>query len=987
MPGNRWQQVLQAGSRRLLLLLGLAWPAAPAFALDPDRPFSQYAHERWSVHEGLPFPGGYELAQDGEGHLWLGSLSGLARFDGQRFVIYDSETTPALGGNLVYGLRTDPLGRLWVGTELGASIYHRGTFTALAGFRGAPARVLGMDRGLMLVSNGDAVLGVDESLQVRTHYPVPRANAFGRFGNTLWISTDNLVYRIDDGQPPQPAQFPALGQGFVEGFLVHAGRIWAQSTAGMYAYDGREWRLHPDPRLRRRIISMLRDRDGNFWVGTELNLVRVHGDQVVEDSDLTRMAKAPRRLFEDRDGSLWIASHASGLHRFWNGVADYIPLHIAPEDTPYMWALVPWQGGIITGGSYGLAITRGGRLQQVPGTEGLPLVYSLAVDGDSLLVGTVRGVYRYHADGRLEFPPELEELRDTRGNTFLRDRQDRLWIGTSRGLYRLDPGQPLRRITGTDNSNRWEVRKLLQTRDGRIFAAATAGLSELAGDQARMLPLPEPGMIVMAVHETASGALLVGSKSSGRLYLQSQRHWLPLGRQRGIPSNDVYSIIPDDQGNLLVTGLRGAYLVSERQLLEVATDPQAMLRVQGLLTLSRQFAPGQEAVCCLGGGDGRGFYADGQFFLPVSEGLYRVSPPAATTPVASSPRIERLATGGRPDLTGQALTVAGLRLQPEERDLQLEFGTISLAPLHAPRLQYRLQGYDRHWRVLAPRTQPQVQYTNLPPGQYRFEVMDAAAPAPQRVAALEFQIAPYFHETWWFRALTGALVLLGLALVVRQSNRAHRLRQLRLEEEVGTRTAELRQAYDRLESISRTDALTGINNRRHASEEIPARLERLQRLRRDAAAGRARVAVFALLDIDHFKSINDRWGHHHGDQVLQEVARRLRQQVRAGDCLARWGGEEFLLVCFELEPDQYASIGERLCASVRGEPVWIDGQALQVSISAGLARVPHDAAHDLSADWEQIVRTADRALYMAKARGRDGWVMLDAWEEAGQGGG
>jgi diguanylate cyclase (GGDEF)-like protein len=966
----------------------LAWVAfalaacsAPALALDPQRPFKQYAHERWSVEEGLPFPGGYELAQDGEGHLWLGSLSGLSRFDGQRFVVFDSETTPVLGSNLVYGLHTDDLGRLWVGTEQGATIYHRGNFTSVPALRGSLVRVLGMDRGLMLVSNSEAVLGLDEGLKIRVRYPVPRASAFGRRGQELWFSTDNPVYRLHQGRL-ETVELPGLEQGFVEAFVNSAGRLWAQSTSGLYFHDGSGWQLHDDPRLRNRVISMAPDRDGNFWVGTELRLLRLRDNQVVEETELGPFAKAPRKLFEDRDGSLWLASHAAGLHRFWNGVARITPLHIPPEEAQYIWAVVPWQGEIMVGGTFGLAVTRNGVLEQVPGTSQLPQVYSLAKDGGTLLVGTIRGVYRYYANGRLEAPQELAELKDTRSNSFLRDRRGRLWIGTSRGLYRLDLDGPLRRLTGTDNSTRWETRKLLQTRDGRVFAASSAGLVQVVEDQVRTVQLPEPGMIVMAVHETADGQLLIGSKSSGKLYLQHQDNWIALGRQRGVPTNDVYAIVPDDQGNLLVSGVRGAYLFPEYQLGQVAEDPEATLRVQGLLTLSRNYAPGQEAVCCLGGGDGRGYYADGHFFLPVSEGFFTLTPPA-TVQATSTPRIQRLATGRRAEISGQALTVPGLRLEPEERDLQFEFTSISLQPMHAPRLQYRLHGYDRQWRELGNRMQPRVQYTNLPPGRYRFEVIDAAAAEPRQAATTEFQIAPYFHETLAFKAVVAALGVLCLLGALRLNSQRHLRHKRRLEEEVNARTGELRHAYDRLESISRTDALTGINNRRHAAEEIPARLARLQRLRMDVASGREhKVAVFALMDIDHFKSINDSWGHHVGDLVLQEIARRLHQQVRAGDCLARWGGEEFLLVCFELDAGQYTRIGERLCASIRDRPFQVEDHTLQITVSVGLARVGHGSDHALGADWEQIVRTADRALYMAKDRGRDCWVMLDVWEQA-----
>jgi len=91
-----------------------AGAAEDAYALDPGRPFARHAHEQWSLSDGLPFPGGYELAQDSEGYLWIGSMTGLARFDGRRMVAFDTGNTPAMHSNLVRGLRTEPrTGNAW----------------------------------------------------------------------------------------------------------------------------------------------------------------------------------------------------------------------------------------------------------------------------------------------------------------------------------------------------------------------------------------------------------------------------------------------------------------------------------------------------------------------------------------------------------------------------------------------------------------------------------------------------------------------------------------------------------------------------------------------------------------------------------------------------------------------------------------------------------------------------------------------------------
>lgn len=964
--GRAWSGALLKGC---VLMLLICCPPGTVLALDPQQPFSSYAHEIWSVNDGLPFPGGYELAQDADGYLWIGSIAGLARFDGSRVVTYDASNTPALRSNLIRGLATDAYGRLWIGTDRGLAVYTQGQFTAVPGMQDRRVRVLGFVDDLMLVADSDAVLGMDADLEIRTRHAVPGALGMGQLGDELWFSTSQPgLYCICAGAP-SPVMLPGIGQGTAEQFALAGDVLWVTTFAGLYHNEGAGWQRHPDPRLHERVISIAADRDGNLWVGMERRLLRLHDGQIVEDVDIGAMAPSPRRLFEDRDGSLWLASQLSGLHRFWNGLADFIPLQVPAESGHYIWAVAAWNGELLAGGTFGLARQVGDELLPIDGTQGLPEIYSLRADGDSLLLGTVRGVYRYDRDGHLESPAALRTLGGEQVNAFLRDRANRLWIGTRRGLYRLDADGTLHQIMGHDHSDRWQVRVLTELRDGRLLAGGDGGLWELAGETAVPVPLPDADIELLAIHETGDGRLLLGSFSSGRLYLQDGPGWLPLGPERGTPVNEVYTIATDGRGKLLVNGLRGAYLIPERQLAELAADPDASLAVQGMLTINRQYLPGQQVYCCLGGGDGRALHYQGRFHLAAPFGIF-VLRPGVREPGNSHTRIDRLSTGRRPGMSGPALSAAPLSMSADERDLQFEFSAVSLLPTHTPRLRYRLHGYDRHWRRLPMQAQPRVQYTNLPPGEYRFEVVDEAAAGPSQQASLSFSVAPRFHETLWFRLASALAVTVVLLAITRCQQRRLIGQQRSLEREVAMRTDELRSAYERMDQLSRTDALTGIHNRRHASEEIPARLHRLRDDSETIASGHGVLLV--LLDIDHFKAINDDHGHRAGDQVLQEVARRLALHMRHDDCLVRWGGEEFLLVHFGIAPGQQEALAERACAAVRDTPVQIDGRSLAVTASIGMVLVPA-TAEALALDWEQLVHMADAALYEAKRGGRNRW--------------
>ncbi|WP_225585164.1 GGDEF domain-containing protein [Acidovorax sp. ACV01] len=156
----------------------------------------------------------------------------------------------------------------------------------------------------------------------------------------------------------------------------------------------------------------------------------------------------------------------------------------------------------------------------------------------------------------------------------------------------------------------------------------------------------------------------------------------------------------------------------------------------------------------------------------------------------------------------------------------------------------------------------------------------------------------------------------------------------------------------RLERMAQTDTLTGAGNRRWATSMLPARLP----------AGSA----IAQLDLDHFKRINDRFGHAAGDRVLVASAQALRSQLRDSDLLARMGGEEFLVYLPDATASDAAAVAQRLCTAVEQIRLSEQGEDIPVTISIGLACV--NSGGGTWADW---LGAADRALYDAKRAGRN----------------
>ncbi|TDP72951.1 diguanylate cyclase (GGDEF)-like protein [Roseateles toxinivorans] len=208
--------------------------------------------------------------------------------------------------------------------------------------------------------------------------------------------------------------------------------------------------------------------------------------------------------------------------------------------------------------------------------------------------------------------------------------------------------------------------------------------------------------------------------------------------------------------------------------------------------------------------------------------------------------------------------------------------------------------------------------------------------------------------------LAGCFVVSGILLAL-------------LYQRVRKTNAALATSNEQLKIQSEIDPLTGLANRRHFQLAI----------KRLADDGKLRGTVF-LIDIDHFKRINDRFGHAAGDAVLVDVSHRLREAVRADDLVVRWGGEEFLIVVESRSAETVQALAQRLLDMIGKPPVSYAGQAITVTASIGFASFPI-APHDLAVNWERAINLVDTVMYMAKAHGRNrayGIDQLDVQDES-----
>ncbi|MBU2663002.1 diguanylate cyclase [Actinoplanes bogorensis] len=170
--------------------------------------------------------------------------------------------------------------------------------------------------------------------------------------------------------------------------------------------------------------------------------------------------------------------------------------------------------------------------------------------------------------------------------------------------------------------------------------------------------------------------------------------------------------------------------------------------------------------------------------------------------------------------------------------------------------------------------------------------------------------------------------------------------------------------HEEAQRLSLTDPLTGLWNYRYLRESLRREVERASRF--------GRMLAVLVLDLDHFKDVNDTYGHAAGDAVLSEFARRIRVGLREVDVAFRQGGEEFVVLLPETDAYGGAIVAERLGAAVRGRPVIVEGESIPISVSIGVAVYPEHGENS-----PQVLSSADRALYAAKNAGRDTYRLAE----------
>ena len=740
--------------------------ASSAFALDPHKGLTQYSRTTWTQQQELPQDTVRAIVQTADGYLWVGTDEGLARFDGYDFTTFRKDSGD-LPSNSITALAATPDGALWIGTPNGLTQYRDKrfhTYTIKSGLPDDAITWLYPDhRGALWIVAGEYLSRFADGRFINfapgPDLPVSAVRLVCEDPNhDLWVAGFGGVGKMAGGKFTMVIGSAALAGLIGTSMAVDArGTLWLAGNQGLLRRlpDGRMHKFGtadglPDLRLR----TVLPDRDGGIWVGSDAGLARLEGDRfIVTPAEGVHERTQVRCLFEDREGDLWVGTN-TGLIRLRD---DIFTVYGKSEGLPSDQPTVVFQD---RAGKVWVGFADSGLLQfsneggpQFSVREGLPgdQVFSIrqARNGD-LLIGVHGGVARMHGERFSAFtPPDpfsrvnvYDAMEDTAGD---------VWLATPGGLIRMHgnhaetviPGGPVL-VMG--------VSTLCQSRDGAIWAGTFGkGLWRIRGAEPRLYTTAD-GLSsdqIRTLYEDGEGTLWIGTFDGGLDELRDGRMRSYTERD-GLLSDNV-ARIADDGESLWLSTTRGICRVAKRQLRDLAAgkrrslDPANYGVEDGLR--SAQCAPANPIAA------GGVRTSDGDLWFTTSRGLAVLDPATRQRPrLAPVPYLVEMKANGEPVDVERAA-----KLPPESQRVEFRYTALHLSAPEQVQYSYKLEGVDPDWVPAGSRRT--TNYNSLRHGRYRFLVRASLGGAAAAERPYDFEVLPHFYDTAWFRILAVALAV------------------------------------------------------------------------------------------------------------------------------------------------------------------------------------------------------------------------------------
>lgn len=939
-----------------VLMCGLA-ALGLAAALAPCQQFSFS-----ETNEGLGDLNVNSVVQDHSGYLWVGTENGLYRYDGRQYRRYGPGE--GLKEHEIQNLFVGQDGTLWVGTTAG--IYFslpNGKFVPVNA--PAPYTQFSLRIGTVFTAvSADEVIAADRSGAFRLRHVASvqwSAEAMHLEGSAiwsvqsgpggvLWYGCDKDLCQLVGSKTTHLGAALRLPEGpWHHLLLARDGHLWMRNATDLCELIPAENRfeLHnlPGHSNYAPYVSLAQDARGRIVAsqGPSFGLFeKSRWRMVAAANGLSRYDIST--LFVDREGSTWIGLVGHGVKR-WVG-----------ED---QWEAYTVESGLSDDIVWATLRDRSGRLW----------------------VGTESGLDYIPAAGQRAKAWQGAGIKTVRADSLAESADGGIWIGSAAGnLVRIDP----RTLSG----RQWkvpEVYRILSDGGSHLWVATDGGLYLVDTEAGNHTPSLVRDKAFTDPEKRFTDLCLDAEKhlwaaSDAGLFRLDGSGWHRI--DPGLSGINPFHIVADPVGNLWATGALAGLMrlrIVDNRILNSEHIPRAHLLSDQVVSLTVDkrgwLWVGQDAgLSVFDGQHWRSYtqddglvwndldaYAfaedpDGSLWIGTSGGLaHFLNPQTDVAVVPQDPVFSQVAFGSTIISDGEVL--------PWSADpLTISIASLSFRDARHSHIRYRLVGVESEWVETA---ESSVRYARLAPGNYLFqaETMDESGDLVSSVSEVAFRIAPRWWQSSILRLALALLAGIGVMLIWRGRIQLLMGQKHQLEKAVQTRTvaleqekSELLRTHEKMRRFVERDDLTGLWNHRIIIERLRQEVDRSQR-------DRSPLTVI-LVDLDHFKDINDTFGHPAGDAVLKEIANIFQRSVRNYDSVGRYGGEEFMLI---LPGSSFVGArlrSEQLRMAVQAARILHGETSIQLTASFGVAS-------GFPPDHDAIVLAADTALYRAKNSGRN----------------
>jgi diguanylate cyclase (GGDEF)-like protein len=914
----------------------------------------EYSFKSYGTAEGLNDLSIRAIYQDRMGFLWVATLNGFFRYDGERFEAFGVAQGVPSSPNTAFGDAPD--GSLLALGAYGLIRLKGNRFEAVQGpFNNTYGAI-----GIQADGKGHTFVGTDQGLVELSLKPgedeftlrrIPQAAGSsgaaveGVFidGETVWYGCGLELCRMDKSGIRVYGRKNGLPAHMVVAIRKdREGNLWLRLRdvgvmllpAGKTQFQ-RPGFLRPD-----QILSSIPaiDSDGRALIPMPDGILvgeENHWQKIDHTSGLRGVAYT---AFEDRQHSLWIGMEGRGLvqwrgYREWenystnSGLASESVYEILPQPNGPIW--VATEGGLLRGERQRIGI----QWKLVAGLEGIP-VHSVrkASDGALWLSNKTRGVGRFDVHtGKVKWFGEAQGLNKV-VFTLCFDRQQRLWVGTDAGLYMAKV--PYERFDRISELPVTRYRTIAEGSDGTLWVGGANGLSSFAGDRWKSYAESDPNKKqVLTLGAGANGTMWVAYRLTNQIdRVRPRPDGLDIEKNVQRPGSNeiVYFMQSDVQGSMWMGTDHGIEVWDGgRWNHYVMSDGLVWNNCN-----SNAFAA----------------EPDGTVWIGTSGGLSHFKlRPRYSLDAPIEVVFTKLEIGGT-DVSGQS----NPSFEMHTNSLVARYSALNAVRANAVTFRYRLEGASSAWSET---TQRELRLARLAPGDYKLEVeaLNGDGVWSRNRAEFAFTILTPWYRTWWFFILCGLVPLCGIWFFYRIRMAAAMSREHDLQLLV--------EAQKTIQNLAFFDPLTELPNRRMLLDRLR------QTLASSARSGRLRALLF--VDLDKFKSLNDSFGHKTGDLLLQETARRLSSATRETDTVARLGGDEFIVILEDLSAlaeeaaTQAEMIAEKIL-TVTSLPYLLEGHECLITSSIGITVFGAQQA-----SIEEIMQQADIAMYQAKTAGRN----------------